>query len=133
MYARDVQRHYEGTGWKTGRDGGGNEKMQLRATRRLRKKSRSQAAGNSNFSRLSLSQPPVLRPLFPTAPLIFVAEWNKLEHQTPLFYGQYTFSFLSLGTTHISRNPNKRDSGFSGHLSCLRHRNNGKSGNGSSR
>jgi len=50
MYARDVQEHHESAGMA-----GGNEKMQLCATRQLRKKSLSQAAGIQLFTFIIIS------------------------------------------------------------------------------
>lgn len=68
----------------------------------------------SNFSRLSLSHPLASRSL------IFVLGGTNSRVKQPLFYDRYTFSFPSVDD--ISRSPNKRDSGFSEHLSCLHRR-----------
>lgn len=113
MYARDVQRwHYEDARRGEAR---GNEKMQLRS-RRLRKKSaRKQLA--SNFSRLSLSHPLAPSPtLSRRTPLFLYSPEQTCASNAVVLWPVYIF--ISVGRDDISRSPNKRDSGFSGHLSC---------------
>lgn len=93
-------------GWRhegARRETGGDEKQKKNATpleAAAAKEVGSQTAGHHQlftFIIISLARSPSSFCI-----LGFCARPGKLAHQTPLFYGRYTFSFPSVGTTRIS-------------------------------